>query len=100
QARLQGRPEKISNRHTWNFAGILKGEEKTASRAFIGFKLQKILAVHQYLAGGDVIIRMTGQNLGQRAFSRAIWAHERVHFTPRHTQSQSTNDLLIAHSYV
>jgi len=25
-----------------------------------------------------MIIRVTGQNLSQRAFSRAIWAHQRV----------------------
>ena len=34
-----------------------------------------------------MVIRVTGQNLGQRTFSRAIWTHERVHFAPWDAQS-------------
>src|SRR5216110_3746513 len=60
---------KVGDRHAWNFARILESQEKTASRAFVGFKFQKILAIHRYFASGDAIIRMTGQDVGQRAFS-------------------------------
>jgi hypothetical protein len=66
---LQCRPQKIGDCHAWNFARILEGQEKTASRPFVRFKFQKILAIHQYFASGYVIIRMAGQDLGQRAFS-------------------------------
>ena len=45
-----------------------------------------------------MVIRMPGQNLGQRAFSGAIWAHECVHFAAWNVQTQSAHNLLIADS--
>jgi hypothetical protein len=47
-----------------------------------------------------MVIRVTGQNLGQRTFSRAIWTHERMHFAPWDAKSQAPDDLLIANSNV
>src|ERR1041385_1646271 len=43
-----------------------------------------------------MIIRVTSEDFCQGAFSGTIWTHERVDFTARHTESQSTNNLLIA----
>ena len=45
-----------------------------------------------------MVIRVTGQNLSKRTFSRAIWTHERVYFAPWDAKSQAPNDLLIANS--
>src|SRR5260370_6105898 len=47
-----------------------------------------------------MISGVTSQYFGQGAFSRAVWAHERVHLTARHAESQSANNLLIAHGDV
>ena len=39
---------------------------------------------------------MAGQHLGQRAFSRTIRPHDRVHLAARHEEAQPAHNLLIA----
>ena len=43
-----------------------------------------------------MVIWVTGQNLGERTFSRAIWTHERVDFAKWDVQGQAPNNLPIA----
>src|SRR5262249_47743816 len=78
-----------------DLAGILESQEKTPPCSFIRLKFQQVFAVHQDLTGDHVVIGVPGQNLGQSAFSRAIWAHQRVHFAARNVQAQSAHNLLI-----
>src|SRR6266480_4634911 len=68
QARLNGRPQKIRDRHAGNFAWILESHEKTATGPFIRFQLEKIFPVHHHLALGDLVVRMSSQYLGKGAF--------------------------------
>ena len=83
-------------RHARDFARILESQEQTASCAFVRLEFQEVFAVHQDLAAGHVVIGMPGQNLGQRAFAGAIWAHDGVHFAAGNAQTQSAHNLLIA----
>src|SRR5690349_12959743 len=38
---------------------------------------------------------MPGQNLGQSAFPRAIWAHQGVHFASGNAQTEAAHDFLV-----
>src|SRR5260370_31930594 len=56
---------------------------------------EEIFAIHGDLALGHVVIRMTGHDFGKRAFPRAVWAHQGVHFATGNGQTQAAHDLLI-----
>src|SRR5260370_38446614 len=57
---------------------------------------EEIFAIHGDLALGHMVTRMTGHAFGKRAFPRAVWAHQGVHFATRNGQTQAAHDLLIA----
>ena len=77
-----------------NFARVLEREEEAFARAFVRLQGENIFAVHQHLAGRDLVIGMAGQHLGQRAFAGAVWPHDGVHFAFRHGQAEAADDLL------
>ena len=63
-----GRAQKVRDCHARDFAWILESQEKPAPGTFIGVELEKIFFVHHHLAPGDLVVGMTGQDLGERAF--------------------------------
>ena len=87
ETRLHGRAQKIRDRHARDFAWILERQEKPAPGTFIGVELEKIFSVHHHLALGDLVVGMTGQDLGERAFPGAIRAHKCMHFAPRNPET-------------
>ena len=89
--------KEIGNGHARDFAWVLEGEKQTFARAIIGLECEKIFAVHRDLAFGHVIIGMAGHDFGERAFPRAVRAHNGVHFATGHSQTQAADDLLIAY---
>ena len=71
----------------------MKGEEQTLSRSLIRFELENILAIHQHLALDDMIIGMTGEHFGERAFTGAVRPHDGVDFAARNGKAEPAHDL-------
>jgi hypothetical protein len=70
--------------HARNFHRILKGQKHAALRAHFGRHLEQVLAIVQHFTTGDLVRRVSGQHLRQRALARAIGAHDGMHFTGVH----------------
>jgi hypothetical protein len=92
---LQCCPEEIRDSHAGNFAWILESQKQTASCSFIRLKFQEIFAIHRNFACDHAVIGMSSQNLGQRAFARAIWPHQSVHFAERDAHRQTAHYFLL-----
>jgi hypothetical protein len=60
---------------------VLKGHEQAPKGALLGLPFQKILSLIKDRAPGHFIMRVSGQHLGQRAFSRAVGSHDGVYFS-------------------
>src|SRR5262249_20793899 len=45
------------------------------------------------LASGDLVFRMSGQHPSKRAFTRAVWSHDRVHLAGVDRQVDASKDL-------
>ncbi len=76
--------------------GYWKARKRPRRARSSGLKFQKIFAVHQNFSRDYAVIGMSGQNLGQRAFPRAVWAHQCVHFASRNTEGKAAHNFLIA----
>ena len=77
---------------------VSRPEEKPTDpqTAIIRLKGEDIFAIHDDLAFCHMIIGMTGHHLGERAFAGTVRAHDGVHLTTRHGETQTAHDLLIA----
>ena len=93
---MQRRAQEIRNCHSRDFARILKCEKESFACAVIWLEREDIFAVHRDLALGDLVIGMAGHYFGERAFARAVRAHDRMHFAARNGQTQAADDLLVA----
>ena len=74
---------------------VLEREEKPLAGAFVGFQAEDFLAVEQDAAAGDLVIRVAGDGLGQRAFARAVQAHDGVNLALGHFQVEAFDDGLV-----
>ena len=64
--------------HAGEFDGGLEGEEQAGLRAQFGGEVQQVRAVEGDAAFGDGEIVTAGEHVGERGFTRAVWAHDGV----------------------
>ena len=62
-----------------NLHRILEREEDPRLRALFGLHLEQILAVVRDRAAGDLVRRIAGQHLRERALAGAVRPHDGVH---------------------
>ena len=68
------------DRHTWDLHWVLEGQEKSCAGALVGLHFENALTVEKDIAAGQLIRRMAGHHLGERALAGPILAHDSVHF--------------------
>ena len=91
------RAQEVRVRHAGNLDRILEGEEDARLRALLRLHLEQILAVVGDRAAGDLVRRIPGEHLRERALARAVRPHDGVHFARRSTvRSMPLQNLLVA----
>src|SRR5437868_7035710 len=95
QARLRRRAQKISDGNTRNFTRVLKGEKQTSSRALVRPELKQVFAIHQHSPARHAIVRIAGNDLCQRAFARAVWTHDGMHFACPNGEAEIADNLAL-----
>ncbi len=79
---------------------ILEREEDALLRALLGIHLEQILAVVVHLAAGDLVRRVSGEHLRERALAGPVRPHDRVHLAGVHREADAAKDWLIANAGV
>src|SRR5438105_126882 len=95
QTGLRRRAQEISDGDTRNFTRILKGEKQTSSRALVRPELKEVFAIHQHSPARHAIVRIAGNDLCQRAFARAVWTHDGMHFACPNGEAEIADDLAL-----
>src|SRR5262245_17378138 len=93
-ALVVGHPKKVGVAHSRDLDRILKRKEYTLARPLIRLKLEQILSQVDDLAFGHLVVRMPGENLGERALARAVRPHDRVNLTGLHREVEPFENLL------
>jgi hypothetical protein len=78
-----------------HFHRILEREEHALGGAFVGAHLQDALAIQQHIAFGDGVVRLAGQNIGERRFAGAVRAHDGRDLPLLDRQVQTVENLLV-----
>src|SRR5450759_3357481 len=91
---IERRPEEVRVADTGYLYRVLEGHEDAFTGGLLRFHGQEVLAVVRHLARGDGVGLAAGQRLRQRAFARAIRAHDGVHFAGVHLQVNALEDFV------
>ena len=80
--------------------GILKREEQAGARALVRLHVEDVHAVHQDFAGGDSVVGMPAEHLGQRALAGAVRPHDGVDFAALDLKAQAADNFDARHADV
>src|SRR5690606_6752495 len=94
------RLEQVHVVYARNLDGILERHEYALARTLFGREREQILAAIGDRALRDLVALAAGQDLHERALTRAVRAHDRVDFARADFQGQAVQDLTIAGTYV
>ena len=91
--RVQRGLEEVSVAHSGNLDRILEGEEDALARPLVGRHREEILAAVGDAALGDLVAFAAGEHRGERRFSGAVRAHDRMHLAIGDRQVDAFQDL-------
>ena len=94
--RVERRLEKGHRRDAGNFDRILKGEKHAFGRALVRRQFEDVLAVEQDLARRDFIIRLAGDDIGERRLAGAVRPHDRRDLAVSHLKVEVLQDFAVA----
>src|SRR6266550_2927207 len=86
--------QKLRIGNAGNLDWILKCHEDAFTSTLIGSHLEQIFAFVDDLALRHFVSRMSGENFGQRRFTRAVGTHDGVNLTLLHSQIDALEDLV------
>ena len=86
--------KEIGDRDSWYRYRILESQEEAHARPFVGSQSHDILALEEHLALGNLIRRVTHQDIGQGGFSCTIGSHQGVNLPLRYGEVDALEDLL------
>src|SRR5699024_1199467 len=66
----------LAHLHASNRGWVLHSEEKTCACTLINLKIDDVLAIEKNFTLGNLITRMTSDNVGQGGLARAVRAHD------------------------
>ena len=73
-------PQKVGNFHARNRHRVLKREEQSQPRSLVRIERQQVGPVDFDFALRDLVFRMPGQSVGERALAGAVGPHQSVDF--------------------
>jgi hypothetical protein len=76
--RVERSLEEVVVGNTRDLDRVLEGEEDPRTGAFFGLEGAEVLSVEEDLAAGDLVARLSSQNVGERTLARAVRAHDGV----------------------
>ena len=74
----------------------MKSQKQAGAGAHIRLQTQDAFAVQEHIATRDLVIGMTGHDLGQGALAGAVLAHDRVDLAFRHGEVEAVEDFRAA----
>src|SRR5262249_19222474 len=92
--RIEGRLQEIGVADAGDLNGILEGEKDALAGALFGVEVEQVLAVIEHLALRDLVGITAGEDLSERALSRAIRTHDGMHLTGVRREIDAAEDLL------
>ena len=99
-AGIQRGAQEVSHGHTGNCNRVLKCEENSSARAFIGLKFQNILALQNDLTFSNCVVGVPHQCISQGRFSCAVWPHNGVNFALINGQRKTFENFLTFNTYM
>ncbi len=99
ETRLHGGADEIGVAHAGDLHRVLEREEQPLAGAFVGFQAEDFLAVEQDAAAGDLVIRVAGDRLGQRALARAVQPHDGVNLALGDFEAEAFDDGLVTDAH-
>jgi hypothetical protein len=93
--RVHRRPKEGHVADAGDFHGILEGQEQTRRRAFLGFHLQKRVAVKCCSSVRHLIAVAARQDIRQGRLARPVRPHDRMHLARADLQVYAPQDDLV-----
>ncbi len=86
--------EEGHGRDAGDFDRILEGEEHALGGALVGSSSENVLAVEQHFAAGDLIVRLAGDDIGERRLAGAVRPHDGRDLAGLHGEVEAIEDRL------
>ena len=85
---------KLETRDAGDLDGVLHREEEPGAGALVDLHREDVLAVEGHGAGGDRVLRVAGDRVGQGRLAGPVGAHDRVRLAGLDGQGDAAEDLL------
>ncbi len=95
EAGLDGGAEEVGDGDAGDFGGVLEGEEDAGAGAFVGLHFEDGFAFDEDLAGGDDVVGVAGDGLGEGGFAGAVGPHDGVNLAGFDRQVEAFDDGLV-----
>src|SRR5699024_4893973 len=89
-----GGAQEVGHGHAGDLDRVLHGQEQAGAGALVDAHLEHVLAVEGDLAGGDLVLGVTGDRVGEGGLARAVGAHDRVGLARLDGEVDPLEDLL------
>ena len=86
--------QEVRHAHARDGGRVLEGQEQAGLGALVRRQAEDALPVQQDIAPGDLVVRVAGDGVGQRALAGAVRPHQRVHFALADGQVDALQDRL------
>ena len=93
--RGHSRAQEVRHRDTRYLHRVLHGQKEPRPGPFIHTHLENVLAVEGDRPGGDPILGVAGDRIGQRRLAGSVGAHDRMGLPRIHGQVDALEDLLL-----
>ena len=94
---VHSRLEELPGPDAGQFEGVLEGQKHAFSGAFLRLHCQQVLTLIDHFAGGNLVVRLAGEDVGQRALSRAVGSHDCVDFAGTDLEVDAVQDVCVGH---
>ncbi len=91
-ARVHGGAQEIHVVHAGNLDRILERQEDAGARPLVGRERQQVAPLVEHAALGHLVAGLAGQDARERAFARAVRAHDRMHLAGRDGKVDALED--------
>src|SRR5699024_6698250 len=89
-----GGAQEVGHGHAGDLDRVLHGQEQAGAGALVDAHLEHVLAVEGDLAGGDLVLGVTGDRVGEGGLARAVGAHDGVGLARLDGEVDPLEDLL------
>ncbi len=90
-----GRAQEVRHADAGHLDRVLHGQEQPGAGALVDGHREDVLAVERHGAAGDLVLRVTGDGVGQGRLAGAVRPHDRVRLAGADGEVDAGEDLLV-----